>query len=93
MYGKDEKMKLNDDFIVHISDDETLLVPVGGSDFSGIVKGNKTLQIILECLKEDTTEDRIVQFMTERFDAPEDVIRADVTKAIANLRKVGALNE
>ena len=86
-------MKLNDDFIVHISDDETLLVPVGGSDFSGIVKGNKTLQIILECLKEDTTENRIVQFMMEKFDAPEDVIRADVAKAIANLRKVGALNE
>ena len=86
-------MKLNDDFIVHISDDETLLVPVGGSDFSGIVKGNKTLQIILECLQKDTDEDRIVQLMKDKFDAPEDVIRADVQKALANLRKVGALDE
>jgi len=93
MYERGKTMKLNDDFIVHISNDETLLVPVGGRDFSGIVKGNKTLEFILDCLKEDTTEDRIVQLMTEKFDAPEEVIRADVVKAITNLRKVGALDE
>ena len=86
-------MKLNDDFIVHISNDETLLVPVGGSDFSGIVKGNKTLETILTCLQNDTDEDRIVQFMKEKYDAPEEVLRADVRKAIENLRKVGALTE
>ena len=86
-------MKLNDDFIVHISDDETILVPVGGSDFSGIIKGNKTLQIILEYLKEDTSEDRNVQLMKERFDAPEEVIRKDVQGALAKLCSVGALTE
>ena len=86
-------MKLNKNFLTHKIDGEIILVPTGASDFKGLIRGNKSVEIILECLKEDTTEDRIVQFMMEKFDAPEDVIRADVAKAIANLRKVGALNE
>ena len=31
--------------------------------------------------------------MKARFDAPEDVIAADVKKVLANLRKIGALDE
>jgi hypothetical protein len=57
------------------------------------VRGNKTLGAILALLKEDTTEEAIVAAMKERFDAPEDVIARDVKKALAELRKIGALDE
>ena len=86
-------MKLNKDFILHVSDGETVLVPNGKARFSGIVRGNKTLGAILELLWEETTEEAIVEAMKDRFNAPEDLIACDVRKALDGLRKIGALEE
>ena len=86
-------MKLKSDFIIHSSNRETILVPVGGTEFSGIVKGNATLDAILELLKQDTDESAIIAAMKARFDAPEEVIKADVKKALEELRTIGALDE
>ena len=86
-------MKLKKEFITHDTGKESLLVPTGSADFSGLVRGNKTLGAILALLKEDTTEEAIVAAMKERFGAPEDVIARDVKKALAELRKIGALDE
>ena len=85
-------MKLNKDFILHISEGETMLVPTGKANFSGIVRGNKTLGAVLELLAEDTTEAEIVAAMKGRFDAPEDVIVRDVKKALEGLSKIGAID-
>ena len=79
-------MKLKRDFITHLTDSESLLVPTGKAGFSGLVRGNKTLGAILELLKKDISETEIVAALQARFDAPEDVIAADVKKALANLR-------
>ena len=84
-------MKLKKDFLSHKTSDETILVPVGGNSFSGIVKGNKTFGAILDLLKEETTRDQIVSKMKERFEAPEGAIEKDVDRAIAELRKIGAI--
>ena len=86
-------MKLKKQFLTHEADGMSLLVPLGGAGFSGIVKGNKTLGAILELLKNDTTEDAIVEAMCERFDAPADVIAADVQRAVRELQSIGALEE
>ena len=85
-------MKLKKEFVKHDTGDESLLVPVGGAAFSGLVKGNKTLGAILELLGKDTTETDIIAEMCARFDAPEDVIAADVRKALAELRRIGAID-
>jgi hypothetical protein len=85
-------MKLKKEFITHDTGSESLLVPSGGAGFSGLVKGNKTLGVILDLLKQDTTEKEIIAAMRERFDAPEEVITGDVEKALAELRRIGALN-
>ena len=84
-------MKLSDQFILHNTDTETILVPVGGSEFSGVVRGNKTLGAILECLKEDVTEEEILEAMKARFDAPEEILKRDIMEAISKLNSVGAL--
>ena len=84
-------MKLKKGFIPHNRGNESLLVPTGEAGFAGLVRGNGTLGAILELLKEDTTEEKIIASMKERFDAPEDVIAADVKKALAELEKIGAL--
>ena len=86
-------MKLTKDFITHITQEESLLVPVGGSAFSGVVRGNKTLGAILELLKNDIDEAGIVAALRERFDAPAGAVEADVARAIQELRRIGALEE
>ena len=86
-------MKLKSGFIVHSSSNETILVPGGGSEFSGIVKGNATLGEILALLKTDISERELVRAMHSRFEAPEESIARDVKKALAELRDIGALDE
>ena len=86
-------MKLNKDFILHIADGETVLVPTGKATFSGVVRGNKTLGVVLELLRDNTTEEKLVAAMKARFDAPEEIISRDVKKALEGLRKIGAIDE
>ena len=70
-----------------------MLVPTGTAGFSGLVRGNSTLGVILELLKEDTSEPQIIAAMEGRFDAPHEIIERDVQKALTELRKIGALDE
>ena len=86
-------MKIKEQFLTHEADGVSMLVPLGGAGFSGIVKGNRTLGAILQLLKNDTTEDAVVEAMGRRFNAPEDVIRRDVQRAVRELRAIGALEE
>ena len=84
-------MKLKRDFITCETGKESLLIPAGGAEFAGLVKGNKTLGVILGLLKKETSEAEIISAMKVRFDAPEEVIVRDVKKALSELRRIGAL--
>jgi len=86
-------MKLKPEFITYNANGESMLVPTGDAEFSGLVKGNRTLGAILELLKQDTDEAAVVTAMLARFDASEEIIAADVRKAITELRNIGALDE
>ena len=86
-------MKLKKEFISQNFGEESLLVPTGAAKFSGLVKGNRTLGVILEYLKKETSEDEIVVSLKERYDAPEDVLRSDVKRVLSELRNIGALDE
>ena len=86
-------MKLREDFITQDIDDTQFLVPVGAESFNGIVRSNETAAFIINCLKEETTEERIVDAMCERYDAPRDVIASDVARVIETLRGIGALTQ
>ena len=85
-------MKLKDNYITHDSDGEQILLDTSSS-FAGLIRNNKTAAFIVECLKEDTTEEKIVEAMLEKYDAPKDVLAKDVSDVIEKLRKVGALDE
>ena len=85
-------MRLKEEFVVQSSGKETIIIPTGLNSFLGMVRGNKTLGVILELLKEETTEEQIVSAMKKRFDAPEEQIRRDVEKAITKLREIGAVD-
>lgn len=85
-------MKLKDTYITHESDGEQILLDTSSS-FAGLIRSNKTAAFIVECLKEETTEEKIVEAMFEKYDAPKEVLARDVSDVIEKLRKVGALEE
>ena len=86
-------MKLNENFIRHQVDGETLIVPTGNASFHGLIQGNKTLSAIAECLTRDTTEEQIVDAICARFDGDREDIKADVREAIKRLKAIGAIDE
>ena len=86
-------MRLKPEFVATNVASNTVLVPTGAMDFHGVVRGNKTFAAIVELLGDETTEGDVVAAMRARFDAPADVIEADVSRALAKLREIGALEE
>ncbi|MGN0600691.1 MAG: PqqD family protein [Oscillospiraceae bacterium] len=85
-------MKLKDNFITHETDGEQIMVAAGGS-FAGMVRSNATAAFIVDCLKNETSKDSIVDAMCAKYDAPREVITKDVDGVLAKLRSIGALNE
>ncbi len=86
-------MKLKDGFITRQTDGEQIMVAVGDVGFAGLVRSNKTAAFIVDCLKSETTKEAIVDAMSQKYDAPKDVLDRDVEKILAKLRSIGALDE
>lgn len=86
-------MKLNPNFITQEIDDTQFLVPLGSEKFHGIVKNNKTAAFIINCLQEETSQEAILDAMEKQYDAPRDVLEADLNKALDTLRSIGAIEE
>lgn len=85
-------MKLNSNFVTHQSGEEQLMISVGGN-FNGIVRSNSTAAKIIELLGEETTEEKIVDSLLEIYDVDRARAASDVAKIIADLRKIGAIDE
>ena len=86
-------MKLKENYITQNIEDTQFLVPVGAEEFQGIVRSNRTAAFIVDCLKEETTEEQIVDRMFARYDAPKEEIADDVKDILATLRSINALEE
>ncbi len=86
-------MKLKDGFITRQTDGEQIMVSVGDTKFSGLVRSNKTAAFIVDCLKSETTKEAIVNAMAEKYDAPKDILERDVGGILEKLRSIGALDE
>lgn len=85
-------MKLKDTFITHTANNEQILVDTSGK-FSGIVRNNKTAAFIVDCLKEETSIEEIINKMNEEYEAPLEDIKKGIDDVLDTLRKVGALDE
>ena len=86
-------MKLKSDFITQGIDDTQFLVPVGAESFQGIVRSNKTAAFIVDCLREETTEEAIIAKLLEKYDVSEERAGADVRAIVEKLRGIGAIVE
>ncbi len=86
-------MKLNENFVKHTMDGETVLVPMGGAGFHGLVQGNDSVGVILDCLQNDVTEEEIVAELRKRFKGDERLMREDVADVVRRLKKIGAIDD
>lgn len=85
-------MKLKKGFVTHTTNNEQVLVAADGS-FNGIAKSNQTAAFIVDCLKNNVTEEDIVNLMTKEYDAPREIISKDVHNIIEKLKSIGAIEE
>lgn len=87
-------MKLNDNFLTHITKDEHYMISTGDTSFKGIVKNNGTAAFIIECLKNETTENQIVDnILKEYSETDRNIVEKDVANIIEKLRSIGAIDE
>ncbi len=86
-------MKLKDNFITQDVEETQFLVPIGAEAFTGVVRNNTSAAFIVNCLKQETTPEAIVDAMCDEYDAPRDVISADVEKILGTLRGINAIEE
>ena len=85
-------MKLKSTFITHNSGNEQLMISAGG-DFNGMVRSNSTAGEIIELLKNETTVEKIVEAMLEKYEVERSVLESDVEKVISALRGIGAIDD
>ena len=86
-------MKLKNGFVTRNVGNAQIMVATGGASFPGMVRSNPTAAFIVNCLQKETTQDAIVEAMLEKYDAPREVLEADVEKILGKLREIGALDE
>lgn len=88
-------MKLNAEYPVVEMDGEAIVVfaPNESNTFRGMLRLNPTAKFILECLKEETTEDLILQKLMEQFDGDESEMKDDIAMVIEKLHLACALEK
>ncbi len=76
-------------------DDQIVAIPVGENreSYQGVFMLNETGAFILNLLKEETSEKKIVQQMFEQYEGPKEKIAADVHRYIEEFRKMDLLTE
>ena len=86
-------MKLKDEIVLGSIDGKDFAIATGSlsKDFNGIINNNATANYIFQLLKTEQSEDSIVQAMHDKYDAPEEVIRADVKEVLNKLSELGIL--
>lgn len=86
-------MKLKKEIVLGSIDGKDFAIATGelSKKIHGIINNNPTADFIFKLLQKEQTEDSIVSAMLKKYDAPKEVIRADVKELLAQLEKMGIL--
>lgn len=81
-------MRLKKDFILHDSDGDYVIVAVGEAtkNFHGLVHLNNVAGKIVEFLKEDISEEELINKMLEVYDVDPDTLKKDVNNIVSQLK-------
>ena len=86
-------MKLKEGFITQNINDTQFMVSAAEDGFRGLLRNNETAAFIVDCLKEETTEQKIIDALWKEYDAPAEQIAEDVRNILNVLRDIEALDE
>ena len=88
-------MKIKKGFVLRDLAGQYVVVPVGAASkkFNGIIYLNETGSFLFNELKNNLTEEELVNHMLEACDIDEVTARNDVKEFIENLRKAKLLDE
>lgn len=86
-------MKAKYTFEIMEIDDQMMAVPVGeeADELHGILKLNESAAAILELLKEETSEEEIVQKLLEKYESSEEELKSYVHDYLTELEEAGIL--
>lgn len=86
-------MRLKDELMLHKVSDETVVVPTGklSIEFQGIIRNNETAGFIMELLKEERTEEELVDEILQVYDVDRETVSRDVHRIIMMLEEEGLL--
>ncbi|MFR5875147.1 MAG: PqqD family protein [Eubacterium sp.] len=87
-------MKLRKEIVLGSIDGKDFAIATGSlaKKFHGLINNNPTANYIFQLLQKEQTEDSIVKAMCDKYDAPEEVIRADVKEILAQLKEMDILD-
>lgn len=87
-------MKLKSGIVMEKTGDEYIVVATGEAarSFNGIIRNNKTANFVFEQLKEDKTEEELVDALLERYDVSREKAQTDVKALIAKIREAGLID-
>ncbi len=76
-------------------DDRIVAVPLSDNmdDYRGIIKLNETAAFIFNLLKEDVTEDDLVNTLENVYDAPREVLLSDIRKYLHEFQEKGLISQ
>lgn len=86
-------MKLKDGMITEKIGNDYMAVATGEASrvFKGMIRGNATMNYIMQQLMTDTDEDKLVAALLDKYDVSEEAARRDVRKIIDLLAEAGLL--
>jgi hypothetical protein len=61
------------------------------NSFNGLVRSNETAAFIIDCLKSDTTEEKIVKSLTGTYNVDTPTAQKDVRGILDKLEHIGAI--
>lgn len=88
-------MKLKYDFDILSLGDEIIAVPIGNAtqNFHGVVKMNNSANFIFQMLKDNQTQESILEALKENYDTPVPQLKEYVIDFIEELKKQNLLAE
>ncbi len=86
-------MRLKKDIVLGHIDGNDFAIATGklSKKINGIINNNNTANFIFELLQQEQTEDSIVEAMFNKYEAPKEVIRADVKEILEKMKELGIL--
>lgn len=87
-------MKLKKEIVLGNIDGNDFAIATGNLSkrFHGLINNNPSANYIFQLLQKEQTEDSIVKAMCDKYDASEEVIRADVKEILVQLDELGILD-